>query len=148
MVAGVALRARLAAAVRRCSAASARCSALAALNPDAWIAERNLDRYDETGEVDWTYLPSLSDDASRRSRDLPDDLEECAIDLDGRTTTTGSSGTSAATGRRTRSRRSLEGRGADEPVCARAWTSRSHRVGKAQSRYGVSRGHHPGTARR
>ncbi|ABL81841.1 MULTISPECIES: DUF4153 domain-containing protein [unclassified Nocardioides] len=37
--------------------------ALAALNPDAWIAEHNLDRYAETGRVDWTYLRGLSDDA-------------------------------------------------------------------------------------
>lgn len=36
---------------------------LAALNPDAWIAEHNLDRYAETGKVDWTYLRGLSDDA-------------------------------------------------------------------------------------
>ncbi|MDZ5623529.1 DUF4153 domain-containing protein [Nocardioides sp. HM23] len=57
---------------------------LAALNPDAWIARQNLDRYDETGDVDWTYLSGLSDDALPVLRDLPDDLEECAIDLDGR----------------------------------------------------------------
>ena len=36
---------------------------LAALNPDAWIAEHNLDRYAETGKVDWSYLQGLSDDA-------------------------------------------------------------------------------------
>jgi two-component system sensor histidine kinase BaeS len=36
---------------------------LAALNPDAWIAQQNLDRYSATGKVDWTYLRSLSDDA-------------------------------------------------------------------------------------
>lgn len=35
---------------------------LAALNPDAWIAERNLDRYAATGTVDWSYLADLSDD--------------------------------------------------------------------------------------
>uniref|UniRef100_UPI0015FFB79D DUF4153 domain-containing protein n=1 Tax=Nocardioides pelophilus TaxID=2172019 RepID=UPI0015FFB79D len=54
---------------------------LAAINPDAWIARQNLDRYDETGEVDWTYLAGLSDDALPVLTDLPDDLEECAIDL-------------------------------------------------------------------
>ncbi|MDH2415325.1 DUF4153 domain-containing protein [Nocardioides sp. CER19] len=37
--------------------------ALAAVNPDAWIAQRNLDRYADTGKVDWTYLQGLSDDA-------------------------------------------------------------------------------------
>jgi two-component system sensor histidine kinase BaeS len=56
---------------------------LAALNPDAWIARQNIERYDDTGEVDWTYLAGLSDDALPVLRDLPDDLEECAISLDG-----------------------------------------------------------------
>ena len=36
---------------------------LAALNPDAWIAEHNLDRYADTGKVDWYYLRNLSADA-------------------------------------------------------------------------------------
>ncbi|GAA1967248.1 hypothetical protein GCM10009798_29480 [Nocardioides panacihumi] len=36
---------------------------LSALNPDAWIAEHNLDRYADTGKVDWAYLRLLSDDA-------------------------------------------------------------------------------------
>jgi two-component system sensor histidine kinase BaeS len=36
---------------------------LAAINPDAWIARHNIERYDATGHVDWTYLRSLSDDA-------------------------------------------------------------------------------------
>jgi hypothetical protein len=57
---------------------------LAALNPDAWIARQNLDRYDETGEVDWTYLADLSDDALPVLTDLPEDLEQCAISLDDR----------------------------------------------------------------
>jgi hypothetical protein len=46
---------------------------LAAVNPDAWIAEQNLDRWSETGRVDWDYLRDLSDDAvpvlERRARD-------------------------------------------------------------------------------
>ncbi len=58
---------------------------LAALNPDAWIARQNLDRYDETGDVDWTYLAGLSDDALPALTDLPKDLQSCAVDLDGRT---------------------------------------------------------------
>ena len=57
---------------------------LAALNPDAWIAQQNLDRYETSGEVDWTYLAGLSDDALPVLRELPDDLEECAIDINGR----------------------------------------------------------------
>jgi hypothetical protein len=36
---------------------------LALLNPDAWIAEQNLDRYADTGRVDWFYLQGLSADA-------------------------------------------------------------------------------------
>lgn len=36
---------------------------VAAINPDAWVAERNLDRYAETGRVDWVFLRNLSDDA-------------------------------------------------------------------------------------
>ena len=36
---------------------------LAALNPDALIARQNLDRYDVTGRVDWSYLRNLSADA-------------------------------------------------------------------------------------
>jgi two-component system sensor histidine kinase BaeS len=57
---------------------------LAALNPDAWIARHNVDRYDDTGKVDWAYLAGLSDDALPVLRDLPTDLQECAIDLDDR----------------------------------------------------------------
>ncbi|WP_435741379.1 DUF4153 domain-containing protein [Nocardioides sp. SYSU DS0663] len=52
---------------------------LAALNPDAWIAERNLDRYAETGRVDWTYLRSLSADAVPALGDLPADVRHCAL---------------------------------------------------------------------
>jgi len=36
---------------------------LAAVNPDARIAERNLDHYAETGSIDWRYLRNLSGDA-------------------------------------------------------------------------------------
>jgi signal transduction histidine kinase len=52
---------------------------LAALNPDAWIAEHNLDRYAETGRVDWTYLHGLSDDAVPVFAGLPAELERCAL---------------------------------------------------------------------
>lgn len=37
--------------------------ALAALNPDAYIAEQNLARFEQTGKVDWSYLSGLSADA-------------------------------------------------------------------------------------
>ncbi len=53
--------------------------ALASLNPDAWIARHNLDRYAETGQVDWSYLRSLSDDAVPVLADLPADQRRCAL---------------------------------------------------------------------
>ncbi len=37
--------------------------ALAAANPDAWIARHNVDRFEQTGKVDRVYLAGLSDDA-------------------------------------------------------------------------------------
>jgi two-component system, OmpR family, sensor histidine kinase BaeS len=60
---------------------------LAVLNPDAWIAEHNLDRYAETGRVDWTYLRGLSDDAVPVLGDLPEEERRCA--LEGRQAATG-----------------------------------------------------------
>ncbi len=52
---------------------------LAAVNPDAWIAQHNLDRYDETGKVDWYYLQGLSADAVPVLATLPDEVVECAL---------------------------------------------------------------------
>ncbi|GAB3833844.1 DUF4153 domain-containing protein [Kribbella italica] len=52
---------------------------LAAINPDAWIAEHNVDRYTATGKVDWWYLQSLSDDAVPVLATLPDEVEHCAL---------------------------------------------------------------------
>ncbi len=57
---------------------------LAAINPDAWIANHNLDRYETTGKVDWYFLAALSDDAvptleSRLEGDHP-----CALTTDRR----------------------------------------------------------------
>jgi len=57
---------------------------LAALNPDAWIAQQNIDRYEATGEVDWHYLADLSDDALPVLTALPRDLAECALAIDDR----------------------------------------------------------------
>ena len=37
---------------------------LAIANPDAWIARHNVDRYQTTGKVDWSYLRTLSLDAA------------------------------------------------------------------------------------
>ncbi|KAB2813004.1 DUF4173 domain-containing protein [Pimelobacter simplex] len=52
---------------------------LAAVNPDAWIARHNLDRYHETGRVDWSYLGGLSDDAVPVLSDLPATERACAL---------------------------------------------------------------------
>ncbi|MEV0288840.1 DUF4153 domain-containing protein [Kribbella sp. NPDC050820] len=52
---------------------------LALLNPDAWIAQRNIDRYADTGKVDWVHLEGLSDDAVPVLATLPDDVAGCAI---------------------------------------------------------------------
>jgi signal transduction histidine kinase len=52
---------------------------LAAVNPDAWIAQHNMDRYDETGKIDWYYLQDLSADAVPVLATLPDQQVECAL---------------------------------------------------------------------
>jgi hypothetical protein len=52
---------------------------LAAINPDAWIAQHNVDRYTATGKVDWYYLRGLSDDAVPVLATLPDDVVDCAL---------------------------------------------------------------------
>jgi len=57
---------------------------LAAINPDAWIARQNLDRYEASGTVDWRYLGDLSDDALPVLATLPQHLAECALAIDGR----------------------------------------------------------------
>jgi hypothetical protein len=57
---------------------------LAAVNPDAWIARQNLDRFAATGTVDWRYLADLSDDALPVLAELPRPLAECALSLEGR----------------------------------------------------------------
>jgi hypothetical protein len=52
---------------------------LAVINPDAWVAQRNVDRYAETGRIDWDYLQSLSDDAVPVLDTLPDAVVRCAL---------------------------------------------------------------------
>ncbi len=52
---------------------------LAAINPDAWIARHNLDRYAETGRVDWSYLTGLSDDAVPVFVELPQQQRRCVL---------------------------------------------------------------------
>jgi len=52
---------------------------LALINPDAWIAERNLERYEETGKVDWFYIQGLSADFVPALAGRPDDVVHCAL---------------------------------------------------------------------
>jgi hypothetical protein len=53
--------------------------ALGAVNPDAWIARHNVDRYDATGKVDWSYLQGLSADAVPVLATLPRGVVQCAL---------------------------------------------------------------------
>jgi hypothetical protein len=53
---------------------------LAALNPDAYIARQNIDRFQQTGRVDWNYLAGLSADAAPALAELPATSRGCALD--------------------------------------------------------------------
>lgn len=49
-------------------------------NPEAWVAQRNIDRYAETGRIDVRYLRSLGDDATPTIvAGLPGDLAACVL---------------------------------------------------------------------
>jgi len=52
---------------------------LAAINPEAWVANHNLDRYEETGKVDWIFLAELSDDAVPTIVERIGDESSCAL---------------------------------------------------------------------
>jgi hypothetical protein len=52
---------------------------LAAINPDGYVAQRNVDRYADTGRVDWGYLRGLSDDAVPAFTQLPAGVQHCAL---------------------------------------------------------------------
>ncbi|MBC7279236.1 DUF4153 domain-containing protein [Nocardioides sp.] len=52
---------------------------IAAINPDAWIAEHNVSRYEETGKIDTDFLSGLSDDAVPALKELPEDLRACVL---------------------------------------------------------------------
>lgn len=51
---------------------------LAAMNPERFIAERNIDRYEQSGVLDVRYLLRLSPDAEPALTRLPDEMRECA----------------------------------------------------------------------
>ncbi len=78
MAAGVTLRTAWLPRAALLSGASA-LLLLAAINPDAWIAQHNVDRYAETGKVDFAYLQGLSADAVPALATLPDDVVQCAL---------------------------------------------------------------------
>jgi MFS family permease len=54
--------------------------ALAALNPDRFIADQNVTRYEETGRIDLEYLSSISADAVPALYRLPAELHPCVLD--------------------------------------------------------------------
>ncbi|MEH6794448.1 MAG: DUF4173 domain-containing protein [Rhodococcus sp. (in: high G+C Gram-positive bacteria)] len=51
--------------------------ALAALNPDAYIARHNVDRFEQTGRIDTSYVGGLSADADAELERLPDYVRPC-----------------------------------------------------------------------
>jgi Domain of unknown function (DUF4173) len=53
--------------------------ALAAVNPEGYVAERNVERYLETGKADWSYLAGLSSDAVPALRQLPAAVQPCVF---------------------------------------------------------------------
>lgn len=53
--------------------------ALAALDPDRFIAERNIERWESSGKLDLTYLGRLSADAVPALERLPETLRRCAM---------------------------------------------------------------------
>jgi hypothetical protein len=54
---------------------------LTGANPDAWIASRNVDRYEREGSIDVAYAASLSADATPALSELPPDLAVRTLDL-------------------------------------------------------------------
>jgi hypothetical protein len=53
--------------------------ALSALNPEAFIANRNIDRWQQTGKLDTAYLATLSADAVPAFDRLPAPVRACAM---------------------------------------------------------------------
>lgn len=51
---------------------------LAAINPERLIAERNIDRYEQTGQLDTRYLLELSSDIDPALERLPEPIRQCA----------------------------------------------------------------------
>jgi hypothetical protein len=56
---------------------------IAAINPDAWIARQNIDRYAATGDLDVDFVLSLSADAVPTLMKLPENLRPCVVEAAG-----------------------------------------------------------------
>ncbi|NMD54231.1 MULTISPECIES: DUF4153 domain-containing protein [Tsukamurella] len=52
---------------------------LGLMNPEAWVAEHNVARFEESGKVDLDYLATLGPDARPAIARLPADLARCAV---------------------------------------------------------------------
>jgi hypothetical protein len=78
LVAGIGLRARWLPRVAL-GTAVATLLVLAALDPDRFIADHNVDRYRETGRIDLWYLSELSPDAVPALARLPEPKRTCAL---------------------------------------------------------------------
>lgn len=78
LVAGIRMRGRLLPRVVLASGVVA-LLAFAALNPDGYVADRNVDRYDRTGAIDVGYLRGLSVDAVPALDRLPEPVRSCAL---------------------------------------------------------------------
>ena len=91
--------------------------ALVALNPDRFIAEKNIARFESTGKIDVSYLTNLSADAAPALDRLPEPQRSCALRrikeaLDDRSAMT-------ANHARARAREILERRPVNQPLnCA------------------------------
>jgi hypothetical protein len=60
-------------------AGAAALAGLALVNPDAWIARHNIDRFQATGKVDVRFLSTLSADAVPELMRLPGDVRACVL---------------------------------------------------------------------
>ncbi|HEU5472625.1 MAG TPA: DUF4173 domain-containing protein [Actinophytocola sp.] len=52
---------------------------LAVVNPEGYVAERNIARYEHTGKIDLDYLATLSADATPELARLPDPARSCVL---------------------------------------------------------------------
>ena len=52
---------------------------LAAMNPEGYVAQRNIEWYQQSGRIDQHYLSGLSADAVPALTQLPADVRECVL---------------------------------------------------------------------